>query len=1748
MNRKILAVALMALMTTSSFAVIIVSENVEASGPFTSGYYEYTLIDDGTAVEITWYDGPDGYVDIPSTIDGKPVTRIGNNAFFGANLTGVSIPNSVTSIGDGAFEYQLYLRSVTIPDSVTSIGKEAFRESSSLTYLKIGNGVTQIGDYAFWRCPSMTSLAIPDSVVSIGKGAFMYWTSMTYATIGDGVTILPEYIFYMCTALESIHIGQNVTHIGHDSFYYCTALKTVKIPDSVRTIGEGAFVFCESLTNVVIGKGVTMIGDSAFEGCIALPSIILPSGLICIDDDAFMNCESLTSIVIPENVRFIGNATFLDCISLTNITFRGNAPSIGASWLYRCPYSLTLYYYLGASGFSTPSWNGRPCYPLTIYPTAPLDLQTSSSVDSIALSWSPPESSGASAIIGYKVYRATSTDGIYDQIATVLRTSFTDSSVELGQTYWYRVRAYNSNGDGFLGDVASAKVGPYSIALTTQYQGYFLSGREIDNTFSLTELSSDPNLQSVTGTINGASYSFSRSSDDPLLWTYTMNMGNLPPGNHVLKVAATFNDGYTATVSRTVQIVDTPSWLDGLLGQGESSLTSSGTTWKITVDIPPKNGMEILRATGMADYEFIGGNYGFANAFKMKLTIDGANNVDFSFKLQAPTLYLGVCQLSIFGGMEVIGNDMDVDPIFCRITWTSMQVQLEFGANAKAIVPLLGFETDVFGHRITVGLVARFEVKPSFGIVMELEPSDDPARQLVQGIGMAIKGFYGQAKVPFTIAVDCGIGVASVSGGGTLTLTAGLDSSPDHIKDFKITGRLFFEVTALTLTATLFEATGTLYQWPDNTLTANDQALTDSFVGLLSEALSEASNQSSVWHVSTRYYVGPGYDVINWSSASGQVVERVYPSTDVALVMGDDGSAYIFYTTDDASRPALTGLNIHNLVYDSQSNAWTEFSFPSDDCMHFAPQAVVMDDGRIRVTWNSVPYEVMENLSSPLALTSTELMTGIYDPGDGSWSDIVALSASGIINGYAVSSKDGRDHMVAVKSGLFFGYDTSLVLFDLTDGSSSLIFDAQNISRVDSFDAVNGLVQVTMMDGSRELVMFGESSATMHNIPIWNDGNPVNAGITSSGQLFVVYSSSDEQGSSVSIYNPVSMSLLYNITGLPAGLDEVKFFDHDGVTMLVCSSAEGITVFSYGTSLVEIKNWAVANCTQFDVAISGDVIGVCALGRLSSPDEQPELRMYYFNATLFPGAPTNVTVTPGNAKVTLTWQTPSEGGKATEYDVYQDGSMVGTFNFTSVVITGLANGQTYTFSVVARNMFGYGPNSAAVTAVPFNPLNVTITSPVDGSYLGNGNVTISWTVNSSASVINTTELSLDGTNWIDVAGYSSTIMVLNDGSYTVFIRATDSEGNINETSVSFIVDTIAPTLEISAPLDGSYLNSPSVMISWAANDNGSGLSCFLVRVDNGDWTRVDAANGSAPLDGLSDGTHTIELQAADRAGNAFTRFIDITVDTIAPSVEVTSPSNGANIGSSSVTAQWTANDTGSEVATIQVQLDGGTWTDVAVDVRSHTFDGLNDGAHVVAVRVVDTAGNIGIGSANFIVTTGPSVSIISPSDGSFVRWNLLTVRWIASDTGSGIAYFQVKMDDGAWRYVPAECSSTIMVCSGEGYHAVTVRAVNNAGVVSETSASFIVDTTAPSLRITSPTLGAVLRSRSVDVQWTASDLSSGIAYYRVTLDLGTWTTVPADSTSYTFTNVPRGIHLITVEAVDHAGNINIAATLFLAWP
>ncbi|MDE7191303.1 MAG: leucine-rich repeat domain-containing protein [Clostridia bacterium] len=326
--------------------------------------YKYT-VDKGVATITGYNRSNDTVLVIPAYINSFPVKSISSDAFkdrtqlrtvilcngietvsgfIGCNsITTVILPESVTTIGDSAFQKCDSLTDLDfISSSVTSLGSQAFRGCSGFTNIKLPNSVLSIGFYTFAECSSITNIEIPSSVTSIGAHAFDKCSSISKFDIPNSVTNIGYGAFSNCSSLVSMKIPDGVTKIDTSTFENCSSLTSIEIPSSVKEIGYtyygGAFSGCSSLTNVTFGDDsqLTSIGYGTFSGCSSLESIEIPSGVTEINSFAFSDCSSLESIEIPSGITYLSDSIFSNCSNIIIISIPNKVTSISSSAFKGC--------------------------------------------------------------------------------------------------------------------------------------------------------------------------------------------------------------------------------------------------------------------------------------------------------------------------------------------------------------------------------------------------------------------------------------------------------------------------------------------------------------------------------------------------------------------------------------------------------------------------------------------------------------------------------------------------------------------------------------------------------------------------------------------------------------------------------------------------------------------------------------------------------------------------------------------------------------------------------------------------------------------------------------------------------------------------------------------------------------------------------------------------------------------------------------------------------------------------------------------------------------------------------------------------------------------------------------------------------------------------------------------------------------------------------------------------------------------
>lgn len=350
----------------------------------------YGMINDNELIIYKSAVGNEELVEVPDY-----VTAIQCGAFRGESIRNITIPPSVKSIGNNAFEYCNNLRSITFSEGLEELGEEAFLECKKLAAVHLPSTLVKIGqaEPPFDFCNALKSITVAEgnpayraegnclidiaerrliggcktsamprdgSIVEIGRGAFSRIDGLRNFDIDDSVVKIADRAFfgsgvefvrmppsvrsigseaYRCSRVRQLKLGK-VERIGQNAFDECEDLEDLIIPDSLRSMGRSAFSYC-GIKRLRVGRGLKKIPECAFKHDRDLKEVVLSEGLKTIDKDAFANCASIERIAIPASVTYIGKGAFRGCSSLREVSIAGPETVVAEDAFLSCPYKYT---------------------------------------------------------------------------------------------------------------------------------------------------------------------------------------------------------------------------------------------------------------------------------------------------------------------------------------------------------------------------------------------------------------------------------------------------------------------------------------------------------------------------------------------------------------------------------------------------------------------------------------------------------------------------------------------------------------------------------------------------------------------------------------------------------------------------------------------------------------------------------------------------------------------------------------------------------------------------------------------------------------------------------------------------------------------------------------------------------------------------------------------------------------------------------------------------------------------------------------------------------------------------------------------------------------------------------------------------------------------------------------------------------------------------------------------------------------
>jgi len=439
------------------------------------------------------------------------------------------------------------------------------------------------------------------------------------------------------------------------------------------------------------------------------------------------------------------------------------------------------------------------------------------------------------------------------------------------------------------------------------------------------------------------------------------------------------------------------------------------------------------------------------------------------------------------------------------------------------------------------------------------------------------------------------------------------------------------------------------------------------------------------------------------------------------------------------------------------------------------------------------------------------------------------------------------------------------------------------------------------------------------------------------------------------------------------------------------------------------------------------------------------------------------------------------------------------------ILTVVGTGPQVAGDVAAEDTVGSAPRTSSFSII----------SPSNGAYLNNRNIEVSWTADPGAD---------NYVVWL-VGGYGSdvgtatshTIFVGLDGDHEIAVYSYYDYEERESDSVQVHVDTTAPTLNITSPAVGSWLNESTVNVTWSASDATSGIKNISISMDGGAWT--DVVTDYQEFSSLAEGEHIVSVRVYDNALNVRESSKVFNIDTSIPSVTVTEPTSGEVISGPSLQMAWTGSAP-SGMGNYWVSIDGGEWIDVDLNT-TYTFTGLGEGQHQVALKGTSQSGNTNITEVPFSVGTSSPEDVTAP-----------TVTGSPSGSGVGIgtnvvATFSEAMDQ-----------STVVI-NVSGVNGATVWSGN---VATFTPAEPLAYGTTYAVNVT----GEDLAGNGMSDEWTFTTLENAgtvtgiikdangndLAGALVALSNGMNATTDENG-AFTIDNVPSGVYTMTITKDGH---------------
>jgi len=307
----------------------------------------------------------------------------------------------------------------------------------------------------------------------------------------------------------------------------------------------------------------------------------------------------------------------------------------------------------------------------------------------------------------------------------------------------------------------------------------------------------------------------------------------------------------------------------------------------------------------------------------------------------------------------------------------------------------------------------------------------------------------------------------------------------------------------------------------------------------------------------------------------------------------------------------------------------------------------------------------------------------------------------------------------------------------------------------------------------------------------------------------------------------------------------------------------------------------------------------------------------------------------------------------------------------------------------------------------------------------------------------------------------------NGIEHSYYMMAVNSLGSSDPTyTLRFLPDGAPPVIISMSPEEGTLINSTNVTVTWNVTDAHSGIRSIELRMDENMWFDV-TGDEYLTFSYLEDGAHIIGLKASDLVGNHVNRTVNITIDTTPPDIDIFWPEGDNITDLDDVEIGWNCSDP-SGIYQVWAMIDGGMWEEYGPNFVG-TFTDLRHGTHTVVVLAIDSAGNRMEEEADFIVDLiPPTIEILEPDNDILIKEASALLSWVHSDDGSGVSTVICAVD-GEFQWNVTWAHTSRVVDLEEGFHVITLTAVDRAGNMETARLEITVDTISPSVQSHRPT-------------------------------------------------------------------------------